>query len=98
MNKICYFDLKNINIAKKLRVSLLMVIMFLCPNLASQEVPLSESEYNASLPEDIYPLSGNRLPVVDRESLNDHRKEIYDDLISPNTRTLAGIRGPGGLR
>jgi len=58
----------------------------------------TEDEYNASLPADIYPVSGNRLPVVSRDELDDARKAIYDDRMSPDTQSLAGIRGPGSIR
>jgi len=59
--------------------------------------PVTEAEYNASLPDDVYRDSGNRLPIVNRDELDDARKEIFDELMSPNTRTRAGIRGPGGI-
>ncbi|MGY8815813.1 MAG: carboxymuconolactone decarboxylase family protein [Gammaproteobacteria bacterium] len=60
--------------------------------------PISAEKYNASLPKDIYVDSGNRLPVVNRNELTEDKKSTYDGLVSPNTRTLAGIRGPGGIR
>jgi 4-carboxymuconolactone decarboxylase len=60
--------------------------------------PISEEEFNASLPKDIYVDSGNRLPVINRNELTEDKKSTFDGLISPNTRTLAGIRGPGGIR
>jgi 4-carboxymuconolactone decarboxylase len=65
---------------------------------SNRSLPVTEMEYNASLPDDVYAESGNRLPIVDRNILNDVNKSKFDDVISPNTRTLAGIRGPGGIR
>ena len=75
----------------------LLVFCLTYMELMAQEDAITEAEYNASLPDDVYPQSGNRLPVVERDRLEEHRKANYDELISPNTRTLAGIRGPGGL-
>ncbi|MGK0298227.1 MAG: 4-carboxymuconolactone decarboxylase [Gammaproteobacteria bacterium] len=59
---------------------------------------VSEEKFNASLPKDVYVDSGNRLPMVNRNELTEDKKTTYDGLVSPNTRTLAGIRGPGGIR
>lgn len=61
-------------------------------------VQVNEGEYNAALPDDIYPESGNRLPIVERDILDTQGKAKFDDVISPDTKTLAGIRGPGGIR
>lgn len=50
------------------------------------------------LPADIYAESGCRLPPVRREALDDEAKKQYDSLVSrTGTRSLAGLRGPGGL-
>jgi 4-carboxymuconolactone decarboxylase len=55
-------------------------------------------EYNASLPKDIHPDSRSRIPLVKREDLDEEGKKTYDDRIAPNTTSLAGLQGPGGLR
>ncbi len=54
-------------------------------------------EYAAMLPKDVYPDSGNRLPLVKREDLSDEDKKVYDTVVG-DTRSLAGLRGPGGIR
>lgn len=51
-----------------------------------------------SLPEDVYPESGYRLPLPRREELDDYGKTVYDKLGSPGRRKLAGLRGPSGIR
>lgn len=59
---------------------------------------MSEAEYIASFPPDVDPESRGRLPIVDRATLDPVRQADFDEHISPNTRSLAGIYGPGGLR
>jgi len=69
--------------------------------LAAQEASSNSSQawekYVESLPKDIHPDSGNRLPLVRREELNDDLKKVYDATTS-NPNTVAGIRGPNGIR
>ena len=48
------------------------------------------------LPDDIYPESGNRLPPPKREMLDEARQKDFDHSVSG--RTLAGLRGPGGIQ
>lgn len=66
--------------------------------LAAQE-PGSKAweEYVASLPKDVYPDSGSRLPLIDRSALDDESKKAYDAVAS-NPNSLAGLRGPVGIR
>ena len=59
---------------------------------------MSEAEYVASFPADVYPESRSRVPIVDRATLDPVRQIDFDEHISPNTTSLAGIYGPGGLR
>ena len=70
--------------------------------LAAQQSPGSRpktlEEYNASLPKDVYPDSRSRIPLAKREELDEEGKKVYDDRVSPNTSSLAGLQGPGGLR
>jgi len=48
-----------------------------------------------TLPEDIAPDSLSRLPLVTRDDMEGTR--LYDALVSPQSRTLVGLRGPGGI-
>ena len=60
--------------------------------------PMTEAQYNASLPDDVHPESRGRLPIVNRAELNDDGKATYDRYMSPESTSLAGIQGPGGIR
>ncbi len=51
-----------------------------------------------SAPKDIYPDSGNRLPLPKREGLDEDGKKVFDRYADPKGGTLAGLRGPGGIR
>ena len=48
-------------------------------------------------PPDIHADSGNRLPLVKRDSLDPTGQKTYDQLNSPSGGSLAGLRGPGGI-
>jgi 4-carboxymuconolactone decarboxylase len=51
-----------------------------------------------SLPPDIYPESGSRLPLVKREDLDGQGQSEFDALAArAGGASLAGLRGPGGL-
>jgi len=51
----------------------------------------------SALPKDVYPDSMFRLPLPKREDLDDRGKKSYDDIVSPNGPTIAGLRGPAGI-
>lgn len=51
----------------------------------------------STLPEDIYPESGFRLPAPNRDQMNDEEKKIYDKMVGPDARTLVGLKGPLGI-
>jgi 4-carboxymuconolactone decarboxylase len=53
---------------------------------------------DVKLPADVYEESGSRLPFPRREDLSDESKRIYDLHLDPGGGSLAGLRGPGGLR
>jgi len=50
-----------------------------------------------TLPPDIHPDSGSRLPLVRREELDAPGREEFDALTVRGGASLAGLRGPGGL-
>jgi 4-carboxymuconolactone decarboxylase len=52
----------------------------------------------APLPKDVYPDSLNRLPLVKRDDLDAAGQKLFDSYAGPNSRSLAGLQGPGGLR
>jgi len=46
---------------------------------------------------DIDPASRNRLPLPVREQFDDAGKALYDSIVG-DTRSLAGLQGPGGIK
>src|SRR5246500_5753723 len=48
-------------------------------------------------PEDADPESGCRLPLPDREQLDEAGQRTYDRLVDPKGGTIRGLRGPGGI-
>jgi len=59
--------------------------------------PVTEDEFIASLPDDVDPQSRGRIPLVNRDDLDDDGKRGYDSRIAPDTTSLGGLQGPGGL-
>jgi 4-carboxymuconolactone decarboxylase len=51
----------------------------------------------SALSKDIYPESGNRLPLIKREDLAESDRQLYDSAAG-DSRSLAGLRGPAGLQ
>lgn len=49
-------------------------------------------------PEDVHEESRCRLPIVDRDSLPDEARAIFDIHADPSGWSHAGLRGPGGVR
>ncbi len=47
---------------------------------------------------DIHEDSGCRLPLPNRDALDDEAKALYDYFADPSAGTYAGLRGPGGIR
>jgi 4-carboxymuconolactone decarboxylase len=68
------------------------------PDYYSLEWPVTEAEYIASLPDDVDPVSGSRVPIVDREILDEGGKAFYDSRRAPGSPSRGGIRGPGSVR
>jgi 4-carboxymuconolactone decarboxylase len=58
---------------------------------------VTEEEFNASLPDDVYPESRGRIPLIKREDLDEDRKKGYDSRVAPDTTSRGGLQGPGGL-
>jgi 4-carboxymuconolactone decarboxylase len=51
----------------------------------------------ASLPSDIDPISRSRAPLVNRDDLDEAGQRAYDATVS-NSRSIARLRGPAGIR
>jgi 4-carboxymuconolactone decarboxylase len=52
---------------------------------------------DAGLPADVHADSRNRLPLITREQLDEAGQQLYDSAAN-NPQSLAGLRGPGGIR
>ena len=61
---------------------------------ASGQTPTASER---ALPSDVNPESLSRVPIVRREETDDDGKRVYDVLMGPQTRTLAGLQGPYGI-
>lgn len=75
----------------------LIVFCFACASIATAQQSTPRAQQTASYPPDIYADSGFRLPLLKREQLDDVGKKVYDDA-APGERSIAGLRGPGGIR
>ena len=60
---------------------------------ATETVP----EKRTSLPPDIDPQSRNRLPLVQRDKMDDAGKAAYDAVTDPKSRLKAELIGPAGI-
>jgi 4-carboxymuconolactone decarboxylase len=49
------------------------------------------------LPDDVYPDSLSRLPLLRREEMDEQGQRLYDAVVSPQSRTLVGLAGPSGI-
>jgi 4-carboxymuconolactone decarboxylase len=57
----------------------------------------SETTQSPALPDDVYPESLSRLPLVKREELDEQGRRFYDASVGPQSRTLVGLQGPSGI-
>ncbi len=48
-------------------------------------------------PGDVHPDSLSRLPLVEREAMDEQGQKFYDAVTGPHSRTLVGLQGPGGI-
>jgi 4-carboxymuconolactone decarboxylase len=67
-----------------------MLFVFSAPPAAAQTRA-------TTMPADIDPQSGFRLPLPKREELDDVGKKVYDDASTPG-KSLVGLQGPSGIR
>jgi len=59
--------------------------------------PVTEEEFIRALPDDVFPDSRGRIPLVNREDLDEEGQRGYDSRIAPDTTSRGGLQGPGGL-
>lgn len=78
-------------------VAISMMIGALLAGCSAGQRNSSPAAMTDELPEDIYPDSRNRLPLVKRADLNEERKKIYDAALA-KTNSIAGLQGDVGIR
>lgn len=70
--------------------------------LAAQKAPgppdKKLAQYAATLPKDVYPESGNRLPAIKREEMKEADRELYDGVADPKRGRTAALMSPLGMR
>ncbi len=55
------------------------------------------SASSGTLPKDVHPDSRNRLPLIQREKLDERGKKVYDEAVA-SKNPLDGLQGPAGIR
>jgi 4-carboxymuconolactone decarboxylase len=66
------------------------------PALA-QTPPQNQSRLETSMPSDIDPQSGFRLPLPKREDLDETARQTFDESAKPGS-SIAGLQGPAGVQ
>jgi len=62
-----------------------------------QEASASSGASAQALPRDVHPESLSRVPIVRREDMAAEGQRVYDIVMGPQTRSLAGLQGPYGI-
>jgi len=65
---------------------------------AHQRSATGDAPEAPKLPDDVYPESGFRLPLPQRENFDEEGQRILDKKMKSNTRALGGTRGPSWIR
>src|ERR1700687_489939 len=73
-----------------------MMVLATAPVVRAQTDSTSSSTMGSTMPSDIDPQSGFRLPLPKREDLDDAGKRAYDRAATPG-KSIVGLRGPGGI-
>ena len=87
-----------------LGVILLCAIAGSAPRILAQAPPAGQgaaaerrTTSAAALPTDVHADSRNRLPLVQRDELDEYGKKVYDAAAAQEGRSL-GVQGPTGIR
>ena len=83
----------------KLLYSALLVMVCMIATTADAGLPpeRQSGEAASALPADVKPDSLSRLPNVQREKMDELGKKLYDELMSGQAGSLAGLQGPYGV-
>jgi 4-carboxymuconolactone decarboxylase len=74
----------------------IVVLIVLAAAHVARAQPNQTSNTGSTMPSDIDPKSGFRLPLPKREDLDDVGKRAYDRAATPGA-SIVGLRGPGGI-
>jgi 4-carboxymuconolactone decarboxylase len=67
------------------------------PSALAQTPPQNQPRLETSMPSDIDPQSGFRLPLPKREDLDETARQTFDESAKPGT-SIAGLQGPAGVQ
>lgn len=81
-----------------MNVSLFSRVILLASLASASLVVVAQAQAPTALPKDVYPDSRFRLPLPNREEMDDYGKKVYDRLADPSRKTLVGLIGPAGIR
>lgn len=73
-----------------------LIVLAAAPETHAQTAANQTPNTGSTMPSDIDPNSGFRLPLPKREDLDDVGKRAYDRAAMPG-KSLVGLRGPGGI-
>lgn len=73
-----------------------LIVLAAAAETRAQTTANQTSNTGSTMPSDIDPNSGFRLPLPKREDLDDVGKRAYDRAAAPG-KSLVGLRGPGGI-
>jgi 4-carboxymuconolactone decarboxylase len=73
-----------------------IVLIIFAHHVRAQNTSNQASNTGSTMPSDIDPNSGFRLPLPKREDLDDVGKRAYDRAATPGA-SIVGLRGPGGI-
>jgi len=78
-------------------VALCGIAGYLGAGQIAHAAPQQAASSAQALPRDVHPESLSRVPLVRREDMDEEGKRVYDLVMGPQTRSLAGLQGPYGI-
>jgi 4-carboxymuconolactone decarboxylase len=81
-------------------VAALWVLSLSCPACAEEAPKAGKAgaKVARTVPKDVDPVSGFRLPLPKREDFDEEGKKIFDKRAGTGARSLRGLQGPSGIR
>ncbi len=79
-------------------VMIVMLMLMIAPtSFRAVSADSNQVPQDRTMPSDIDPQSGFRLPLPKREELDEAGRAAYDRAVTPG-RTIAGLQGPAGVQ